>query len=181
MLSNHSDIQVYAFEPNHSTYILITDIKEENNLSKLHHFNIGIGSQAGEFNLHSDLSDSGHSTFLPNPELIGQSVEKAKVKTFQQWLTDQKIALPKHPEWVAKIDVEGMEYNVLMGMQKALEDRVFKGIIIEVLEHTLAFAGHSKEDIFYFMQTVGYKPIPTPLLIQKYGCMKTANVFFVPV
>lgn len=181
MLSNYSDLQVYAFEPNHDTYKLITGIKEENNLLKLHHFNMGLGSQIGEYDLHTGLGDSGHSTFLLNPELIGQSIGKVNIITFQQWLSDQQMALPKHPEWVAKIDVEGMEFDVLLGMKKALEVKAFKGIVIEVLEHTLALAGRKPEDIFNFMNTVGYKPIPATLLIQKYGYMKTANVFFVPI
>ena len=36
-----------------------------------------------------------------------------------------------------------------MDIKKALEARAFKGIIIEVLEHALAFANHSPDDFLF--------------------------------
>jgi len=181
MLSTFPQIIAYAFEPNPSTYELLSKIRDNNKLSRLQLLQCGLGRQTGQFDLHPGITDSGHSTFLPHPELVNQSIGKVNILTFQEWMDDQKIKLPTHPEWVAKIDVEGMEYDVLVGMQKAIEARAFRGIIIEVLEHTLAFADHSPEDIFYFMKTMGYKSIDSKNLIQRYGRVSTANTFFEPV
>lgn len=180
MTSYFKNMEIYSFEPNPKTFAVMKKIVDENSLNNFHAFNQGLGSSPGELYLHPGLEDSGHLTFLTHPEFVHNSHGREKITTFDQWCIDQKLVFPKRPEWMAKIDVEGMEFDVLLGMKKALEVTAFKGIVIEVLEHTLALAGHKPEDIFNFMNTVGYKPISAQSLIQKYGYMKTANVFFVP-
>ena len=79
-----------------------------------------------------------------------------------------------------KIDVEGMELDVLLGMQQALEARAFKGVAVEILPHTLDLAGHSPEQIYHFMKKVGYHHIDTQHLLHKYGRINTVNAFFEP-
>ena len=91
------------------------------------------------------------------------------------------MELPKKPEWMAKIDVEGMELDVLIGMKKNLLARAFKGIFVEVLEFTLALTNQKPKDIFKFMNSVGYKPIDKADLLRRYGRINTANVFFEPI
>jgi FkbM family methyltransferase len=178
MLSNHPDLQAYAFEPNPETHTILAKIKNDNNLDRLCDFQLGLGSQVGEFDLHPGLNDSGHSTFLPHPELFHKSLGKIKITTFDQWLIDEKLKIPKRPEWIAKIDVEGMEYDVLLGMQAALKSKVFKLLVIEILDHTLALAGRRPEDIIFILDSFGYKPISKSRLLRKYGRINTANVFF---
>lgn len=181
MLSTFSQINAYAFEPNPSTFEILSKIRQSNHLSRLQIFRCGLGRQSGKFNLHPGINDSGHSTFLNHPELINQSIGKVNISTFQAWMDDQNIKLPSHPTWVVKIDVEGMEYDVLCGMHKALEAKAFKGIVVEVLEHTLGLAGKSPEDIFYFMKTMGYKRIEDKELTQRYRRIQTVNAFFEPI
>ena len=178
MLTTFPDIQVYAFEPNLSTYNHILQIKEDNDSKSLQIFNIGLGSKETEANLYLGGDDSGHSTFLDHPDFLSILAEKVKISTFDQWRVDQNLDLPKQPEWVAKIDVEGMEFDVLIGMKNALEMKAFKGIIIEVLDFTLALANRKSKDIFNFMNSVGYKPINEADLLSRYGRINTANVFF---
>jgi FkbM family methyltransferase len=180
-LHSFPESTVYAFEPNPETYLMLSKIKQENKLQRLQIFQQGLGAQSGEYYLHLDDKDSGYSTFLNNPDFVDHSISKVKIETFEQWIVDHKFTLPNTPEWVAKIDVEGMELDVLIGMGKALQARVFKGIVIEVSEHTLALAGNKPEDIFDFMKSMGYKPIATSELLQKYKRIKTANIFFEPV
>lgn len=182
-LAKFRDISVFAFEPNPSTYGHILQIKRDNGLKQskqFQTFNIGLGSRAIEADLYLGGKDSGHSTFLNHPEFLGLSIGKIKIETFDQWREDQKLDLPKKPEWMAKIDVEGMELDVLVGMEKTLKAKAFKGILVEVLDFTLALANHKPEDIFNFMNSVGYKPIDKANLLRRYGRISTANVFFEP-
>jgi len=181
MLTTFPDIQAYAFEPNPLTYDRILQIKKDNNLELLQVFNIGVGSQTGEANLHPGIDDSGNSTFLEHPEFLDSSVGKVEIKTFEQWRCEQRLEMPRRPEWVAKIDVEGMELNVLQGMTEVLQAKAFKGLVVEVLEHTLALAGHKPEDIYSFMSSVGYKPLDNKNLLHRYGRINTDNVFFEPI
>lgn len=183
-LTKFPGIFVFAFEPNPSTYGHMLQIKKDNGLKRLKQFqtfNIGLGSRATEANLYLGRNDSGHSTFLVHPEFLDQSIRKIKIETFDQWREDQKLALPKRPEWMAKIDVEGMELDVLVGMKKTLTAKAFKGILVEVLDFTLSLANHKPKDIFNFMKSVGYTPIDRADLLRRYGRINTDNIFFEPV
>jgi FkbM family methyltransferase len=166
-LTKFPGILVFAFEPNPSTYEHILQIKKDNGLKQLQIFNMGLGSRATEADLYLGGDDSGHSTFLYHPEFLDHSIEKIKIETFDQWREDQKLDLPKKPEWMAKIDVEGMELDVLIGMKKALKAKAFKGILVEVLDFTLALANHKPEDIFNFMTSAGYKPMDKADLLRR--------------
>ncbi|MGA3084583.1 MAG: FkbM family methyltransferase [Thermodesulfobacteriota bacterium] len=181
MLHQQIDILVYAFEPNPITFKHLKSTKINNRLDRLHIFNCGLGSKDEHLKLHPGIDDSGHSTFLNDQELAHRSLGEIPITTFDNWVRDQEISYPDHPEWIAKIDVEGMELSVLKGMKMALTKKAFRGICIEVFEPTLARNGHKPEEIYYFMKTVGYQHINSRTLIQRYGRINTDNIFFEPI
>ncbi|MCX5814644.1 MAG: FkbM family methyltransferase [Proteobacteria bacterium] len=180
MLHQLRDVTVYAFEPNHITFRHLESTKSVNSLDRLNIFNCGLGSKREYLELHPGVDDSGHSTFLNHPEFACLSLGKIPITTFDSWTQDLDISYPYKPEWIAKIDVEGMELSVLKGMERALTSKSFKGICIEVCEHTLALNGNQPEDIFQFLDKFGYHPITREKLITKFGRISTMNVFFVP-
>jgi FkbM family methyltransferase len=173
MLYSCPNILVYSFEPNPKTYAILKDAKQNNDLSRLRVFQTGLGKDAGMFDLHPGIEDMGHSTFLPHPDFVHSTIARIPILPFDKWREQIKLVLPKKPEWIAKIDVEGLEFKVLEGMEKALSAQAFKGISIEILEHTLALCGDSPQNIFSFLESHNYKPI------SKVNS-RTANVFFVP-
>ena len=180
MLHQFNKLSAYAFEPNPLTFRHLESTKIGNRLDRLHIFNCGLGSRDEQLELHPGIVDSGHSTFLNHRELAHLSLGEIPITTFDTWMKDHNLSYPLHPTWVAKIDVEGMEYSVLLGMEKAFSRKVFKGICIEILEHTLALDGHKPDDIFQFLGEFGYHPINQEELIKRFGRTSTMNVFFEP-
>ncbi len=174
MLHSCPDILVYAFEPHPKMWELLETAKKENNLHRLKTFKIGLSESVGTLDLHLGIKDAAHSSFLQKPDLIHSEVVKVPVVPFDLWRKQIELKLPKRPEWIAKIDVEGFEINVLNGMEEALSTQSFKGISIEIREDILILGGNSSKDIFDLMKKYNYK------MIEKDICKRTVNAFFVP-
>ena len=181
MYSSLREIKCYAFEPNPTTFEMIKSIITENNLDEdIFAFNIGLGNKEEVLPLHPGIEDSGHSTFLPHPDFKDTSIGEINIEPFDKWREKNNIELPTKPKWVAKIDVEGFELNVLKGMGKSLKAKAFIGISVEILENTLALNNSKSTDIENYLNEVGYTKIPNEKIIKKYKRINTANWFFVP-
>ena len=181
MYSSLKNIKCYAFEPNPKTFALVNTIVTKNNLGKdIYAFNIGLGDKEETLSLHPGLEDSGHSTFLPHPDFKDISIGKINIETFDNWRERNNIKLPPKPQWVAKIDVEGFEMNVLRGMEKSLMAKAFIGISVEILENTLALNNNLPADIDVYLNSVGYRKITEDEIMKKYKRINTANSFFIP-
>jgi len=149
-------------------------------VEKIFPFNIGLGSKQEVLSLHPGVEDSGHSTFLPHPDFKDTSIGEIKIETFDNWLIKNNIELPLTPKWIAKIDVEGFELNVLKGMEKSLRAKAFFGISVEILENTLALNNNKPTEIEDYLISCGYVKLSDKDILQKYKRIKTANSFFIP-
>jgi len=175
------EMNCYAFEPNPKTFGFLNEMIISNNLvDKILPSNIGLGDKKEFLALHPGVEDSGHSTFLPHPEFKDSSIGTIEINTFEDWIASKNLILPTDPQWIAKIDVEGFELNVLKGMQTALRNKSFIGISVEILEHTLALNNSKPSDIEEFLNEFEYIKISNNQLIKKYKRINTANSFFIP-
>ena len=157
MSSSFNNIKCYSFEPNPKTFQILSNIVIFNKLvEKIFPFNIGLGNKEEVLSLHPGVQDSGHSTFLPHPDFKDTSIGEIGIETFDNWRIKNNIELPQTPKWIAKIDVEGFELNVLKGMEKSLKAKAFIGISIEILEHTLALNKNKPSEIEDYLISVGY-------------------------
>ncbi len=172
LLSRAPQVEVHAFEPHPKTFAVIESIKDVNSLVRLHPLNIGLGDQRGRLSLHPGISDSGHSTFGAHPDLGGHSLGEIEVLPFDEWRREAGLSLPKQPQWIAKIDVEGFETRVLRGMAEALQAKAFAGLVIEVNNFTLRFCGSSPAEVRGIMSDFGYIALPIGA--------SSGNEFFVP-
>lgn len=175
LLSKFPELGVNAFEPNPKTFALVQSIKERNHLDRMRVWNMGLGDQEARLTLHPGETDSGHSTFGQHPELTA-ALGEIQVLPFDVWRARQNLPLPAQPRWIAKIDVEGFELNVLRGMTEALSARAFLGLSVEINENTLKFCGASGEEIFALLNQHGYR-----LMDRQVGAgAPIENAFFVP-
>jgi hypothetical protein len=131
-----------------------------------------MGDVSGKLSLHPGTDDSGHSTFGNHPGLKDSPVKNVEVMTFSKWLGTAGLTIPSRPSWIAKIDVEGFEMKVLAGMEDALKQRAFQGVVIEINAFTLGFCGAVPVDIFRFMKSCGYKRCDIS--------DRSGNAFFIP-
>ena len=128
--------------------------------------------------------NTGWSTFGPNPDFKGLdetlTVHRVPVMSFDGWRATQNLPLPTVPSWVVKMDVEGFEPKVLLGMSEALRAHAFKALLIEVLDHTLNFCGSSAQEVFDLMDRAGYAPFAVDPQPTERHAQEARNVLFLP-
>ncbi|MFN5513603.1 MAG: FkbM family methyltransferase [Cyanobacteriota bacterium] len=59
---------------------------------------------------------------------------------------------------IVKIDVEGAEFSVLLGMKNFLKIEKVSAVVIEITPKFLNRFGHTKEMIYSFMNDCGFTP-----------------------
>lgn len=161
LTSRFPKLTVHSFEPNPSNFDNIARIKALNNLHNLHPWNCGLGSTNACIGFYVDKHNSGNCSFVsrhPNrPEGVTDSAEDVDVMTFDSWLTSSRNTFQKNT-LVAKIDVEGYETEVVLGMAESLSRKLFQALVIEVFPEALKCAGTSAETLFVQMAKYGYVP-----------------------
>jgi FkbM family methyltransferase len=109
--------QVYAFEPHPVAFGLLRLNVEQNDLSNVKLFNVALSDYTGTINLHkSNLADTdspGSFSLLTEVDVAAESSGVAvDIMTLDQFDIDRCHLM--------KVDVEGMELNVLKGSAKTL-------------------------------------------------------------
>jgi FkbM family methyltransferase len=160
LLSRFPDLHAHAFEPNPETFRHLAAIKDRNHLERMTVWNCGLSDKPGTLALHRGVVDSGHSTFGDHPGLRETTVDQIEVFDFESWQARAGLPLGEPGKWIAKIDVEGFELKVLTGLSSALKARVFRGLAVEINSFTLAFCGSRPEEIYSFMDSMGYEARP---------------------
>lgn len=181
VLSACPEIEVFAFEPNPQTFARLEKIRDMNNLTRLHPYNLGFSNEACLLPLHPGQEDSGHSTFGAHPALSKETIATVPVTRFDTWREQNNLPLPAKAEWLAKVDVEGFELRVLTGMEASLKAKAFKGLIVEVNEFTLRFCRTKPADLFAFLRDCGYASRDRGPADKHFATGEIGNAFFQPI
>jgi len=171
-LSRAPHLGVVAFEPNPELVERMRQVKQEHALSRFLVEQTALADAAGTAPLHLG-GDPAHATLGDHPHLpaTGQLVQ---VETFDRWCAHQGIPLPTSPRWVAKIDAEGFERKILLGMEASLQAQAFSGLVVELNEYTLAFCGTSAAEVVAELARHGYRRLEVSMRDE------VENGFFVP-
>jgi FkbM family methyltransferase len=113
--------KVIAFEPNPESYLKIKQNVELNGLDNIQILNIGIGNKRERKTLVAHPSDPGTGSMEKNSIIRMLKGWGAKSLQVEVDILDRCIEakkLPK-PDFI-KIDIEGMEYNALLGMVETI-------------------------------------------------------------
>lgn len=150
--------EVHAFEPHPELHARLAATAERNGLTQLHPHHLGLSDEPGRLALNIRDSALGHGSFGPRSWSDGRTSEVG-VTSFDRWRGERDLPLPGAPEWVLKVDVEGYEHRVLLGMADALAARAFLGIIVELNELTLRSCGSSSQEVLDLLGEAGYVEI----------------------
>jgi FkbM family methyltransferase len=116
--------QVFAFEPNPENYTLLRKNLILNHVRNVKTMKIGIGCKQETKTIFARIYDSARSTMDEKIARMrisrGEQFKSFQVEVFPLDVLVEKKSLPK-PDFV-KIDVEGMENEVLSGMTKIIHD-----------------------------------------------------------
>lgn len=129
--------EVFAFEPSPEKFSILEDNIEINGFKNITAKNFALSDKEGIL----ELSDR---------QTCGNGFVEIEQKRLDNFLGDVKEPL------ISKIDVEGMELNVLHGMEGLFEEEVVKGIVFEFNpEHQLNY-GKDPESILTFLLDRGF-------------------------
>lgn len=124
--------KVFSFEPQSETYKRMVENINTNNLKNIYTENKAVGNKNGLITMQQNY-DSAKSYIAVDTE-DGESVE---IITFDSFIDEKNL---KSIDYL-KIDVEGYEYNVLIGMKNFLKNTPPKIIQIELYENFLNRSG----------------------------------------
>ena len=99
--------KIYSFEPNTSTFSLLTANSKWQ--TKIVPLNYGLGEYSGTFMMHEETGNFGASSIIPTNNERATDVVSIAVRTLDEHVEELKNVL------FVKIDVEGFEANVLRG------------------------------------------------------------------
>jgi FkbM family methyltransferase len=119
---------VVAFEPQQDTFQRMLENISLNNLHNIQPYNIAIANKTGILSLHR-LDDSSKS-FTSESDATSDSSDTVESTTLDHLFHQNKIAKPDY----VKIDVEGFELNVLLGMKEILQNSPPTIIQLELYE-----------------------------------------------
>ena len=125
---------VVAFEPSPANIAVLPDAGEFN--AKLHKVQAALGNFTGKVNMQMGAGDNSPTNRIveTEPTDIGISVQMYRAQD-----AIRKLKLPR--PHVVKIDVEGCEFDCLLGMDSLLDDPQLRALFIEVHFGLLAERG----------------------------------------
>lgn len=146
---------IISFEPSLREYRRLIWAKENNptNCTWIL-INQAVGNSTGITKINSNNGHSGMN-FISNDE--GNQV--CSITTLSNSLKELSLFEENRQIDLVKIDVEGYEMQVLIGMSELLENKKAKKIQVEVTDDYLKKFGFSKIIMFDYMNERGYVPI----------------------
>jgi len=155
--------RVYSFEPVPEYFVKLQKLAELNKSYRIVANQFALSDKEGQEKIYlADDSNMGASTILPN--LAGDVRVKnyVLIKTcrLDEYIKKEKIENIK----VIKIDTEGFEYPVLLGLKgffgKCRDGEVssFPIIVCEICPSACSVLGYKLEDLFAYMRQFGYRP-----------------------
>lgn len=138
---------VYAFEPEKNNFRNLKTLCNKRKNIILN--NSAAGDKNGKIRLYvSDTLNVDHCTFDNNKDRKSSLVKCLSIDKYLK--RGEKVDL-------VKIDTQGFEYNILMGMKKTLS--LSKNVILlcEIYPEGLRYAGVSAGKIFHFLKECGFK------------------------
>lgn len=143
----------YAFEP---VSFLRNEIEKNIQLNHLNNVTIcsyALRDQEQDANVYvSSIDNVGMSGLLPAENFSGR-IEAVTTISLDKWLKDQGMEKAD----IIKMDVEGAELQILLGMKNTLT--TFRpAILVEVIESQLTRFGGSVEKLYAFLRFYNYNP-----------------------
>jgi FkbM family methyltransferase len=152
---------VHSFEPDPANYERLVGNCLLNGLDgRIRTSRIALSSRAGEAVLHMQPGRSGDGTLAGFGDEWAAH-ETVRTETLDSYLECNRIRRVD----LAKIDVEGHEFEVLEGAARALEHRVIRNLLIEFNGSRLAELGHTLHDFLGVLTGYDYTPVRLNLVL----------------
>ena len=142
--------EVHAFEPVPANFEALTGNVGLNGFRNVVANQVAVGQEAGSFELGTTAEGVNTGAYTQGGE---QSSFTAETIALDEYVADR---IGDRPVRLAKIDVEGVEPEVLSGFRRRLATQPPEALIVEVNVDMLAFHGHRARDITEPLVAAGY-------------------------
>ncbi|MCA9392429.1 FkbM family methyltransferase [candidate division WWE3 bacterium] len=150
---------VYSVEPEPANFATLQENVTLNNLDNVHLLNAAMGSRDGNVQLYTSNDNSGAHTLLRDQ---GGETVNVKSKRFETFMVEQSLATID----VLKIDVEGLEYEILDSITTETFAKI-KSLLIEF--HDLMGHGRHYTEIVNLLEKNGFTAeVHTPWWMAKF-------------
>jgi FkbM family methyltransferase len=151
LASGVNGAKTIAFEPSLSTFNQLRKNIEANKLeNRITTYNVALGANEGKLCFTTGLDTVNH--VLPDSEVEkNNNCTEIRVTTLDNVLPESQVPL------LVKIDVEGFETEVIKGMEKTLQKKALKGIIIELNGSGMRY-GYDENLIHEKLLSTGFEP-----------------------
>lgn len=166
----NSNGKVYSFEPVQSMfYTLKQNVDLNSHLkNKIICINKGLGNKKAILPIYDEQDTTNEGLFSIHQKNFIQSkkIQDIEIDTLDNFVNENQM---DRIDFI-KIDVEGNELYVLQGAVSCLK-KLKPKLLIEMSEKNFNAAGYTKQDIFNFLESLGY----SINLILKRGKLKAVN------
>lgn len=167
----NSNGKVYSFEPVQSVFNTLKQNVDLNShlRNKIICINKGLGNKKAILPIYDEQNNINEGLFSIHQKNFIQSkkIQDIEIDTLDNFVNENSI---DKIDFI-KIDVEGNELYVLQGAESCLK-KLQPKLLIEMSEKNFNAAGYTKQNIFNFLESLGY----SIHLILKRGKLKKVNI-----
>lgn len=153
--------QAILFEPEPRAYRRLLENLQLNEVTNATVFDCALGTEEREVVLSADPHlGSGTSSVMTGCQDTPGSLTRVRMVVGDQFIVERRLACPT----IVKVDVEGMEYEVLSGMATTLGRRECRLLLCEVHFSTLARRGcpGKPRELEKLVRSLGFQQIEWP-------------------
>ena len=146
--------RIFALEPSQRDFSRLTDNLRLNKSANVKALQLGASDHNGKAELIvAGYQHEGHNTLgRLSYEASSSRIEKIELRRLDDLLDGEKVDGVD----VVKIDVEGAEKKVIMGMQETIR-RYRPALLVEVFDNALRTQGSSCEELLEILRSLGYR------------------------
>jgi len=149
-----ADGLVFAFEPHAPTFALLTENAALQRYGNLRPIQAGLGAEPGNLPIYEDDGNPGGHSFLDwNRRDDTGGAKTVPVRALDDVLNEQA---PGRPLSILKIDVQGLEMDVLLGAEKTIS-RDRPSVLCEVTPLVLARTAGGHRTLLSFFEDRNYR------------------------
>lgn len=145
---------ILAIEPQARLIPVLTRNLQLNRIEIASIQRVALGERAGDTSLYlsSDMNTGSSAVFRATKYAL--PVETVRSTTLEALLDETRVTSVD----LLKMDIEGSEYEAILGSPGLFRERRIRAIALELHPHALSARGRSPVDITGFLEECGYRP-----------------------
>mgnify|MGYP005841533179 CR=1 FL=1 len=147
---------VICFEPSAREFTRLVQNLDDNHVENVVFFNTALSDQVGVARFLTAKTHTGLNFLGDGAD--SDEFDSCLIPTVPGDLLLEPLFAQRTGKAIVKIDVEGAEYQVISGMEQFLANPRVHTVVVEVTPKFLARFGHTREQLYTKMASLGFQP-----------------------